>query len=742
MACFIKFGVLTNDPNLNTSQKIIIINKYGVPYVRTDIVLSEWAYTPNIYNQYVAAGLKPILNFNWGRQNLGAIPFPTDMTDYANRATSVLNYLQSNSSYPEVIVTENEELNKNYHSGSLSLYRNMLLTLSPLVHARGLKITNGGISGTGLEAATFRYVKATHGQSIANAFGNNCMTPSQVNAANNPGLNAAIEAAIADIQYLMTAYVDAGLDYVNVHSYEPLNPNVVAADQTAFTPYVLQYIKEYIFFMTGLLTFSNEVGIRNNTQPTLVTSFINNFIALGYPFVLYFDGDSADGTGSKALHQTGTTNLLATGDNYKAVITSIASVKTSCILSNNLGTVCGSAAIDLFTSGELDIGKVLYTSALCGEQTGYNYVLVNGKIFLLNYTTGVIVSDTGKICGNGTSGLYILSNNNLTICNATPTQLYTNGAFAIGSILFTDVSLLVKATGFSYVENLADRHVYNLNSTTAVVGSDTDIICSGGLPGLYKISNNSSTICAASNVTLYTNVIFGVGSVLFVDINLAARATGYSFVVANNIIYNVNSSTATVTSVFNNCTQGVGELYKLGNDITSICDNVAGTYYTDGLFASAKTLYADIGLTTELAVTGYSYLVRVATSIVYNLNSVTGLIGTATTSICGAGIAALYKIGNNSNTVCGTDNVTLYTDISFAIGAKVFYDINLTQPVIGYFYIVNPENNYIYVLNIYIGQVATVTSKTCTPQVPVKDDFNVNVSVYLGDEFNCNCNCP
>jgi hypothetical protein len=135
----------------------------------------------------------------------------------------------------------------------------------------------------------------------------------------------------------------------------------------------------------------------------------------------------------------------------------------------------------------------MYTDVgLTTPLTGYTYITKNGSnIFAIDTTSGIVGADTGSSCANGVSGSYILGNDTSTICAGTPVTLYTNGAFTVGSILYTDSSLINPQTGYSYVVD-GSHSIYNLNSGTGAVGSSTGLNCNNYLlSAAYNFSINS-----------------------------------------------------------------------------------------------------------------------------------------------------------------------------------------------------------------------------------------------------------
>jgi hypothetical protein len=96
--------------------------------------------------------------------------------------------------------------------------------------------------------------------------------------------------------------------------------------------------------------------------------------------------------------------------------------------------------------------------------------------------TGVVGSDTGTICGSGTSGTYKVGNVLTTVCNAGNVTLYTNGIFTVGGTLYTDINLTIPETGFTLVVRGDTNFIYNLNTSTGVIGSRTNNKCGSGKP--------------------------------------------------------------------------------------------------------------------------------------------------------------------------------------------------------------------------------------------------------------------
>lgn len=152
---------------------------------------------------------------------------------------------------------------------------------------------------------------------------------------------------------------------------------------------------------------------------------------------------------------------------------------TNCYIENNIYLICGATPVILYSSQTFGSGVTMYSDiGLTTPVTGYTYITVNGfNIYALNTSTGVVGVDTGSACSTGTAGSYVVGNDTGTICAGTPATRYTNGAFAVGGILYSDSSLTSPVTGYSYVVDGATNTIYNLNSVTGAIGVSTGLSC-------------------------------------------------------------------------------------------------------------------------------------------------------------------------------------------------------------------------------------------------------------------------
>lgn len=112
---------------------------------------------------------------------------------------------------------------------------------------------------------------------------------------------------------------------------------------------------------------------------------------------------------------------------------------------------------------------------------GYG-TFVDGNTFSVDGTT--VTVDIPNTCSVYTTTLYLgislqYSLSSGTVCFTTPTLVYiTIGSDVVtGNIIYTDTGLSIPLMGYTYIVNPFTNHIYNLNSSTGVIGSDTLLTC-------------------------------------------------------------------------------------------------------------------------------------------------------------------------------------------------------------------------------------------------------------------------
>lgn len=313
----IKFGVLTNSDVLNNTEKAHVgKDTLGCNWARTAIVTSQWDGTSGRYETYDGLDIKQAVNFSYYPNSSGQnFPTGTILTNFIDTVELILD------KYPNVgvFVYLNEELNQTYHSGYVTEYYEGLVSIYPVVHARGIPVTNGGLAGAGLDISVYRWLVGKYGQSAADQYGQGCMTNAQINAAQTPDSNPTLETAAKQIDTAIM-YKDY-MDFYNIHLYEVLSRTNTQPDTvTQITPNVLRYQKEYLEEQTGKPVINNETGQRDNNQPDLVTNMLAEYYRLGMFYVLWFNGDDGS-AGARGLTDPATGDIYPNGEAFYNYVT-------------------------------------------------------------------------------------------------------------------------------------------------------------------------------------------------------------------------------------------------------------------------------------------------------------------------------------------------------------------------------------------------------------------------------------
>jgi hypothetical protein len=314
-----KFGVLVHG-KMSVNKKINIAKDLGVSYVRDAIVMQDWNGRDENYEKYIASGLKVILNINWGHvQNIkgekNPVPFPKDTIKYKQILSDILDKCK-----PELIVIENEELNRRYHSGSIEDYINELTAAINVAHSKGLKVTNAGLTGKGFCLLIYNDYMKRGMQKEANDFARRCMKPAWFKEKRNNREDSEDDedGETTKLEKLIEAYKRLPLDYVNFHLYEPIKNVKGGTDESVkqITPNAIKEITDYLSRVTGKKVISNECGERSSS-PELVPQMLEEFAKYNLDYVIWFSGDGE--AGGKALQNEDGT-LRPSGDAFKSFV--------------------------------------------------------------------------------------------------------------------------------------------------------------------------------------------------------------------------------------------------------------------------------------------------------------------------------------------------------------------------------------------------------------------------------------
>ncbi len=207
-----------------------------------------WDGSEPSYNTYTSAGLKVLLNLNYGIPRNAAgehapVPFPTDMDAYSKTLNAVLDKYK-----PEVVVIENEEDNPNYHQGSADDYITELKTGIQVAHSKGLKVTNGGITVREICLIIYDDLLQSGQKDKAISFAQKAFPPNfatRLSGGGDPMRNPQISRQIEFGRKIIATYKDLDLDYVNFHWYEPVQARGKNIDKSgiSFDPSTFAYVR-------------------------------------------------------------------------------------------------------------------------------------------------------------------------------------------------------------------------------------------------------------------------------------------------------------------------------------------------------------------------------------------------------------------------------------------------------------------------------------------------------------------
>jgi hypothetical protein len=279
------FGAMTTGKH-TLAEKESIYKNLGVNYIRYTIVLDSWTGSDRGFEKYTNDGYHIILNINEHLQPAkggNPLPFTKDTVAYKKKLAAVLNKYK-----PEVVVIENEETNQIYHYGSMVDYINMLKAATTVAHARGIKISDGGIHPRAI--CYFIWQRYTQNSRIVQAttWMDSTMDMQMQYAAKHPEkTDNTIRIYWNRVDTLLNAFKDMNIDYVNLHIYEAIN-NVGTGYITI--PGCITTMAQYVRQRTGKPVMSNECG-QHNSYPTCVTTMMQAFVDGVYKYAIWYNGE-------------------------------------------------------------------------------------------------------------------------------------------------------------------------------------------------------------------------------------------------------------------------------------------------------------------------------------------------------------------------------------------------------------------------------------------------------------------
>jgi hypothetical protein len=223
----------------------------------------------------------------------GAFPAdpPVDAADYQARLGRELD------AHPTPLVSiENEPTADRYYTGTPEQYLAELGAAVPVAHARGVKISDGGLVSAGVQLATWNDLwihsgcgAADHYAAIAfpaSRIGGevisdvpSCADPNRAILGNNP---KALQ-VMNDTNALIAGFRSIPIDYVNFHWYQS-------------TPEAVKTTVEFLRRATGKQVITNEIG-QFDASPDTVRALLGETAELHLPWVVWFASDGSGAVG-------------------------------------------------------------------------------------------------------------------------------------------------------------------------------------------------------------------------------------------------------------------------------------------------------------------------------------------------------------------------------------------------------------------------------------------------------------
>jgi len=288
------YGALIGAPDQtdNDDFQLNVADQLGITCLRERVLVPckflNTSLVPELNTSY-----KVLLNFDSPKNEDGSLlPFVSDLAQYKIDLIDILNTLVS---MPDVAVIENEESNHYYYSGTPGEYIDQLNAAITIMHARGIKVANGGITSTGLCYLVYQDLLAQGKEDSAEEF----------KQAVNVTPNSSVTQERGDfIDKLLNAYTNMDLDYVNFH-WKATSP-----DTQAFNT-VINYLQK----RTGKKVISNELG-QFDEDPNTLEAHVQACTNQQFPYIIWYSPDENDGKKGTPL-QHSDASLTPTGVGYQ-----------------------------------------------------------------------------------------------------------------------------------------------------------------------------------------------------------------------------------------------------------------------------------------------------------------------------------------------------------------------------------------------------------------------------------------
>jgi hypothetical protein len=160
------------------------------------------------------------------------------------------------------------------------------------------------------------------------------------------------------------------------------------------------------------------------------------------------------------------------------------------------------------------------------------------------------------------------------------------------------------------------------------------------------------------------------------------------------------------------------KIYKhtalLSASLATICGEDTVSVFTKEPIQTGTILYANSGFST--VVSGFSYVVPNNGANVYNLNNITGVVGTSLPRPCAA-VSKGAKLAALLVNICTSTPATVYIQGNVVeIGTILYNDAALSAPTTGFNFVVLENENVIYNIDTATGEILSLQGTNCTSQ--------------------------
>jgi hypothetical protein len=282
MATQTEFGVFI--AAMTTPDIYQLAKDLGTPFMRDTVVLQNFEGVDKSLDKMIASGVDISVTVNWGDQNTGIIPFPTDLQEYKTRLRSFYNAYSSNSQI-KMYVCENEPFNDKYHSGTAEQYIAELKAFVNVSKTKGLNCISSG-----------------------------ALSVQAVNAISQGKTMGLAQRSLDFNKAMLDALRTVNVDYVDFHTQ---------GNGTSYPAKMIPNVATYVRNYTGKDTMvSDEWHLQNLASDSvgdiMMQQMIEQFKQGGFLYSMYISGTQQNVEGR--LNDVNSMNLTHLGKTFKEYV--------------------------------------------------------------------------------------------------------------------------------------------------------------------------------------------------------------------------------------------------------------------------------------------------------------------------------------------------------------------------------------------------------------------------------------